>query len=150
MACLSTKAVFLYQLLTSANTPSLTLLPQSYPVSPVIPLHLSHQYHGVNRKSALHWCYLKIRQMREFGDKTRCHKEPEEHSELSVVTAAAAAMLLGWTKRRASLPKRSTSVNTACRKLCLITRNKRKTRDPICHKRCFKHYCRSRNTEGWF
>lgn len=58
-------------------------------------------------------------------------------------------MLPGWAQRRASLPKRSASVNTACSKLCLITRNKRNTRDPICHKRYFKHYCRSTNTEGW-
>lgn len=46
----------MYQLLTPV---SLVVLPQGYPVCPTIPLHLLHQYHGVNSKYALHWLLLK-------------------------------------------------------------------------------------------
>lgn len=55
-----------------------------------------------------------------------------------MLTAATAVMLLGWAQRRASLPKRSASVNTACSRLCLITRSKRITREPHLPQKVFQ------------
>lgn len=86
-------------------------------------------------------CYLEVRQIRRFGKKMRCHKEPEEPLAQRVCANSSCSSHSAkvGTKRGFPPKERSASVNTACSKLSPITRSKRKTRDPICHRRCFKH-----------